>query len=149
VSKHNPTFRLAENDQSKLSINKRHEIAVDENRSDSDELLWRLAKMPPEPRMRPVKSGKKMDPPPDYEVKIEGVPAERYIVQWFVEERPLAEAYQKHHYALERAGRLFDEYGPNLEIEIHLNRVRPPPSLLYNAVWLRKWDRSGRPPVQG
>jgi hypothetical protein len=59
------------------------------------------------------------------------------------------EAYQKHHQALQRAGELFDKYGEHLEIEIHLNRLDPPPSILYNSKWLQEWNRKGQQPVPG
>jgi hypothetical protein len=42
-------------EQSKLFIKKAREIGADEERSASDELLGRLAKMPPEPRVKKTK----------------------------------------------------------------------------------------------
>ena len=69
---------------------------------------------------------------------IGGEKVERFIVNWIVETKPMAEAYQKQYLTLERAGKLFDEYGPELEIEIHLNRLNPPPSVLFDARWLRE-----------
>jgi hypothetical protein len=43
-------------EQSKLFIKKAREISADEKRSAADELLGRLAKMPPEPRTRKTKT---------------------------------------------------------------------------------------------
>lgn len=40
-------------EQSKLFIEKAREIEADEERSDADELLRRLAKKPPQPRAKP------------------------------------------------------------------------------------------------
>ncbi len=94
--------------------------------------------------------GAKLDPPPDYEATTpDGVKAEAYIVRWTVENEPMVELYQKHHQALGRAGELFDKNGPQLEIEIHLNRLDPPPSILYNSHWLHECNRRGQQPVRG
>lgn len=136
-------------DQSKRFIDTAREIGADEASSAADAVLGRLAKQAPEPRLQAVTTGRKLDPPPDYEALIDGIPAGCYVVQWIVEGKPVPVVYQKHYLATERAGKLFDEYGPDLEIEIHLNRVSPPSSLLYSGARLRKWNKEGRPRIQG
>jgi hypothetical protein len=56
--------------------------------------------------------------------------------------------YSTQYDALQKASELFDEYGPSLEIELHLSRLSPPPAILFNTQWMRNWNRRGRPPVQ-
>jgi hypothetical protein len=46
-------IRPDDEEQSKLFIEKAREIEADDDRSAADELLGRLAKMPPEPRNKP------------------------------------------------------------------------------------------------
>jgi hypothetical protein len=107
-----------------------------------------LAKMPPDPRpqqMRTPRPGRKIDHTQD---GVEPVAAERFIVHWIIDGQAMSEAYQQQYDALARVGQLFDKYGTELHVEVHLNRVSPPPSLLYNVEWLRNWNKAGRPPVR-
>jgi hypothetical protein len=48
--------KLDAKEQSKLFIEKAREIGADEEKSAADELLGRLAKMPPEPRTKKPQS---------------------------------------------------------------------------------------------
>jgi hypothetical protein len=48
--KPNPRPKADDKEQSRAFIEKAREIEADEDRSDADELLGRLAKMPPDPR---------------------------------------------------------------------------------------------------
>lgn len=148
-SKSPPTKRdgaLDDKEQPRLFIKKAREIGADESESRADELLGKLAKSPPVRRMRPTRSGRKLRPSP--EECVDPVVADVFVVQWTIDKDTVAEAYKKQCDALERVGSLFDKHGLKLQIEIHLNRVAPPPSTLYNAKWLRQWNENGRPPVR-
>ena len=74
--------------------------------------------------------------------------SDRFILKWVVKDDPLSKPYSTQHDALQKARELFDEHGPDLEIELHLNRLSPPPSILFNTQWMRNWNRRGRPSVQ-
>jgi hypothetical protein len=87
---------------------------------------------------RPLKAA----PVSDYEVMIDGFTARCYVVQWQRQRQP--EIYEGLHLALNRAAALFREYGPELEIEIHINRIKPPTSLLYSSNQLHKWNRNSQ-----
>jgi hypothetical protein len=45
--------------------------------------------------------------------------------------------------AFEKAGELFDQYGGELEIEMRVNQTSKP-SRVYDANWMRRWNRFGR-----
>jgi hypothetical protein len=53
--KNKPNVKRDDPDQSRLFIQKAREVGADEKRSSADELLGKLAKMPPEPRTNPKK----------------------------------------------------------------------------------------------
>jgi hypothetical protein len=53
--KRKPAHYPDDKEQSKLFIEKAREIGADEEKSAADELIGRLAKMPPEPRTKPPK----------------------------------------------------------------------------------------------
>src|SRR5437868_6533432 len=53
-----PKSKRDDPEQSKLFIEKAREIGADEEKSVADELLGRLAKMPPEPHKEPKRGGK-------------------------------------------------------------------------------------------
>ena len=74
--------------------------------------------------------------------------SERYILKWVIESETFAAPYITQREAFLKAGELFDEHGPDLEIELHLNRLSPPPTVLFNARWMRDWNKGGRRPVQ-
>ena len=63
---------------------------------------------------------------------------DRFIVRWTVDE-PMCQTFPGERLALKKARELFKKYGQDLEVAIHLNRVGPPPSLLYNSKRLRRW----------
>ncbi len=42
-------------------------------------------------------------------------------------------------HALQKAAELFDQYGPEAEIEIYLNELSGA-AVLYSRNWLRKWN---------
>jgi len=73
---------------------------------------------------------------------------DRFILKWVVGGDPLSIPYSTQHDAFQKAGEPFDEHGPDLEIELHSNRLSPSPSILFNTQWMRNWNRRGRPPVQ-
>jgi hypothetical protein len=53
MTKHNrPRMKFEDKEQSKLFIEKAREVGADEECSESDELIGRLAKKPPEPRKK-------------------------------------------------------------------------------------------------
>ena len=41
--------------------------------------------------------------------------------------------------SLQKAAELFDEYGPDAEIEIYLNELSAE-SILYSREWMRQWN---------
>jgi|SRR5215472_11323945 len=71
--------------------------------------------------------------------------SDRFILKWVVGDDRLSMPYSTQHDALQKASELFHEHGPDLEIELHLTRLSPPPSILFNTQWMRDWNRRGRP----
>jgi hypothetical protein len=63
---------------------------------------------------------------------------DRFVVHWTADE-PMCQTFLKEKLALKKVRELFNKYGQDFEVEIHLTRVGPPPSLLYNSQRLRKW----------
>jgi hypothetical protein len=45
--------------------------------------------------------------------------------------------------ALEKAAKLFDKHGPNLQLEIWMNDVPP---ALRSAIWMADWNRRRKSP---
>jgi len=52
MNKDKPPAKADDKNQSKAFIEKAHELGCDKNSAAADELLWRLAKMPPKPRTK-------------------------------------------------------------------------------------------------
>jgi hypothetical protein len=73
---------------------------------------------------------------------------DRFIVHWTADE-PMCQTFLKEKLALKKVRELFNKYGQDFEVEIHLTRVGPPPSLLYNSTRLRKWfQQSTTSPIE-
>jgi hypothetical protein len=65
--------------------------------------------------------------------------SDRFILKWVAGGDQISMPYSTQYDALQKASELFDEYGPGLEIELHLNRLSLPPSILFNTQWMRDW----------
>jgi hypothetical protein len=64
--------------------------------------------------------------------------ADRYILKGMLGTESLPGIpFPSERLALQRAGELFDEHGPSLELEIFLNDI--PPALL-NSRWMSRWN---------
>ena len=71
--------------------------------------------------------------------------ADRFLVVRFDDGNPVATPHSTSADAFDRAKELFQEHGPDVEVEIHLNQVG---SILFNKNSMRKWYQSGCPPIQ-
>jgi hypothetical protein len=72
---------------------------------------------------------------------------ERFIVVWTIEGNKTETTHSTQKAALHHAEKLLREHGCNLDIVLHLNRISPPPSILFNRKWLHDWCRRGFGPV--
>jgi hypothetical protein len=71
--------------------------------------------------------------------------ADRFLVVWFNNSNSIVTHHSTSAEAFKRAKELFQEYGPNIGIEIHLNEVG---SILFDKQSMHKWCLSGYPPIQ-
>jgi hypothetical protein len=70
---------------------------------------------------------------------------ERFVLKWVIDAVAIAAPCGTQREAFQKAGELFDEHGPGLEIEIHLNNMS---AVLFNKKWMHRWNQNGRlPPV--
>jgi hypothetical protein len=74
--------------------------------------------------------------------------AEKFIVVWTIDGATTSALYPTQDEALQQAERLLRERGCDLEISLHLNRISPPPSVLFNKRRMRDWCLGGFPTVQ-
>jgi hypothetical protein len=73
--------------------------------------------------------------------------AEKFIVVWTIDGETTSAPFPTHR-ALQHAEKLLRERGCDLEITLHLNRISPPPSVLFNKKRMRDWCLAGFPAVQ-
>jgi len=70
--------------------------------------------------------------------------ADRYVLKRVVGAEELGGLpFSSEEQALEKAATLFDQHGPNLQLEIWLNDMPP---ALRGAIWMADWNRSRKSP---
>lgn len=73
---------------------------------------------------------------------------ERFIVVWTIDGETMSVPHSTQNAALQQAKELLSEYGCDLDIALHLNRISPPPSIWFNKRRMRAWCLAGFPAVQ-
>jgi hypothetical protein len=68
---------------------------------------------------------------------------DRFILRWVLGSNCVLVPFDAELEAFEKAGELFDQYGGELEIEMRVNQTSEP-SRVYDANWMRRWNRFGR-----
>jgi hypothetical protein len=69
----------------------------------------------------------------------------QFFVVWLDDGNSVVTHHRTSAEAFKRAKELFQKYGQNIEIEIHLNEIG---SILFDRQSMHKWFLSGYPPIQ-